>query len=117
MPTTAIERHRGDTYSEVFLVKDDAGDAVSLSGATVKFTVKEHAHESQTDAVIAKTTSDDISITDASGGEFTVAFVANDSSVLAPKTYSYDAEVTLSSGAIHTVASGAFRLLADITTG
>jgi len=113
-----IERYRGDSHSEVFTVRDSDGAAVDITGATVRFTVKEHLHQDQAAAVLAKSAADvdEVEITDPTQGEFTVKFTAAEMQALTPNRYVYDAEVTLSGGAVHTVACDVFDVLSDVST-
>lgn len=113
-----IERYRGDSQDEVFTVTDATGTAVDLTTATARFTVKRQITDAQADAVLALSTDagDGVTITDAVGGEITVAFDADDMAALDPLRYVYDLEVTLSDGTVITVAKDTFDLLADVST-
>lgn len=121
MADNRIERFRNDTYPETFTVQDDDGSAVDITSSTVRLTVKENAHDSQTTAVIAKSTSaSNITIVTGSAGTISVAFLGSDTTNLQTerkRPYVYDVELTLaSSSKIHTVAAGPFVIVADITT-
>ncbi|MFP4058715.1 MAG: hypothetical protein ACLF0G_17750 [Candidatus Brocadiia bacterium] len=110
-----VVRFRGDTVPLAFDLGRD------ITGASLRFTLKRRASDSQADALVSKSSAnpDEIAITDAAAGRFEVRFAAADTEGLLPTgrraTFLYDAEMTLD-GAVETVAAGDLVLLADVTT-
>lgn len=85
-----------------FTVTDEAGAAVNLTSATIKWQLKAGIGET---ALITKTTSSGITITDAAAGKFTVDIANEDTAGLDPGTYKHEAVVVDSSGEAVTLTS------------
>ena len=98
----------------------DKSVAVSIVGATIRWTVRTATPDSatvvDTDAVIAKTTADGaIVITNGAGGLFEASLVKSDTNTLAPGTYIHGIELVLQGQSDPVVlAQGTFVILADI---
>lgn len=94
----------GDTKLLTVTVTDEAGEAVDITTASIKW---QAARSVEDEAVIEKTSpSGGIEITDGSGGEFVVTLDAADTGDLSGLYY-HEAEVTISSQP-NTVVSGTF---------
>lgn len=92
----------GDDKVLEFTVKDANGDAVAITSATIKFEATRSFGKASD---VSKTTTSGISITDAAGGTFQVTLADTDTEDLSG-VYTYECEVTFSSGLIATVAQG-----------
>lgn len=107
-----LEIVRGDNITWQMTTQniEDGLDA-NITGATLKFTVKADFNSA---AVIEKTTSGGIVITDAANGIFQVSLVPADTSGLETGGYVFDVEITLS-GKVGTIAVGEIEILKDVT--
>jgi hypothetical protein len=93
----------GDTLRIVVSVEDPSGTAVDITGSSIAWALAEAPGESPT---VSKSTGDSsISITDATNGEFTVYVDSADTEGLSG-VYYHEAELTDSSGNVHTVTTG-----------
>ena len=108
-----IEIYRGDNRTFKVTVKDGDGVVVDITGASIKFSVKEEI--SDTSYVIQKTVGSGINITDAANGEYEVYIVPADTQNLDTKVYEYDSELTTSAPKVYTVVRGEFTVQAEIT--
>lgn len=96
---------RGTTYNLTFYYQDSTGAALSLTGATVFFTVKSAEYDTDatdTTALIEKTVT---SHTDAAGGISTIALTPTDTYVT-PGNYYYDIRVKDVDGNIYKMIEG-----------
>lgn len=108
-----VEDHRsGDTWPGLNVtVRDDDGAVVDLTSAqSIIMQVKGNKNDDSDDAIFTADLDDGITVTDASGGTFTV-----DASIITGEQadYYYDIEVILQSGAVYTVVSGTFPVRQD----
>lgn len=92
----------------VYTITDQDGAAVSLSGATILWQLKLTSDDT---ALIEKTTSSGISITDAAGGEFEVTLTDTDTDIDVGEYY-IEALITDASGYKYTVTEDDF----DVST-
>jgi hypothetical protein len=116
-----LELTRGDDRTWIFEVtrENDQGVAqpLDLTDAIVRFTAKRSAADADADAVITKSTDDDISIYDPATGVAYVTIRHGDTAGLeAPLTLEWDLEID-QAGVVSTAASGLLRLRADVRTG
>lgn len=104
LPETQFTLTRGDAKSYRVTVKDDAGAAVDLTGATVQFAARKHPHSA---AVITKSDGAGIVIENAAQGVFRIDLDPEDTSSLGNwrQTYGFDVQVTKAGEPI-TVARG-----------
>lgn len=102
--------YRGDsvTYTVEFL-KDDV--ALDLTGATVKFTVKENIEDSYANAKIKKT------ITTFTENKCIIKLLPSDTSTLTNNIYVFDIELTDYASDKSTVLSGELPVNLDVTNG
>lgn len=111
----------GDNKTISVSVEDKAGQAVSLTGGSVRFTLK--ASDDSVEALIEKSSSvpTEIEIMSApDDNSCEIKIVPTDTRPLTGDpmeagTYVYDVEVTLSSGEVHTVLLAQLELLQDIS--
>lgn len=96
----------GDSKTLVVTVKDAEGVAVNITGSTIKWRAARSFGKA---AVISKTTSSGIQITDGANGQFTVTLSTSDTDDLLG-VYYHEAEVTASDGTISTVLSGTMKI-------
>lgn len=108
LPETQFTMTRGDARSYRVSVKDDAGAAVDLTGATIKYQARKHPHS---DPIITKTEADGIVIEDAAGGVFRIDLEPADTSALGNwrQVYGFDVQVT-KDGQPVTVARGTLTI-------
>lgn len=109
-----INVDRGTTYVMTINYQKN-GVAADLTGATVRFTVKTPAYDTDnldTSAVIKK---DINSFTNPTSGVATITLVPTDTQSLLPANYNYDLKVEEASGIIHTLDKGLFVLNATAT--
>lgn len=104
---TTLKINRGTTFTIGVLYKKD-GEASTLVGGTVRFTMKEAEYDTDatdTTALISK----DITSGNSSG-EATITINPSDTATLEPGTYYYDIKVEESGGNIYKVDEGRIKL-------
>jgi hypothetical protein len=110
--------HRNDDVVFVVTVKDSAGSAVTLAGASgIEFAMSKKKADGSfsSTAVVTKSLGTGITVTDAANGICEVALDSDDTeSLKAPQDYYYEVEVTDSSGDIATVLIGTVSLKKDL---
>lgn len=84
-----------------YTVTDQDGDAVSLTGATIKWSIR---RDLETLAALEKTTSAGIAITDAAGGVFQVTITDTETENLT-KRYVMEATIIDVDGFIYTITT------------
>lgn len=106
---------RGDNLNRVFIVKDQDGSVLDLSGWSAKLSVK--LNETDSSVLISKSSTDasEIDIHDPTNGKLRVYFVPADTSSLTPRTYVYDLQLTSVAGKVYTTHKSTFSVLYDIT--
>jgi hypothetical protein len=109
---TSGDAYTGDRRLTV-TVTEANGDAVDLTDVALVFMAKRH--RSDEDAAITKTTSDDIEITDATGGIARIALAEDDTDDMAGK-YTWELEATDSEGKL-TLAAGNLYVTRDLIEG
>lgn len=106
------ERHtRGDTFSRMWVLRDNAGNPIDLTGAQVRVQMRDAS-----DAVVASASVDDgrIVLTPASGSiSMSIPFSAMDN--VAVGQYRYDVEVTFPSGYRRTIYYAFVDVVDDVT--
>lgn len=95
---------RGDSLTIRIAVKDKAGAAVSLAGATIKFQIAADFTRA-TAPLVSKALGSGIAV---NGSEIVVTINPADTEGMAPGYYAYEAEVNFPSGTVYTVAQGKF---------
>jgi DNA-binding IclR family transcriptional regulator len=106
----AVKLYRGDTWTRAWLLTDEAGAAIDLTGATARLQVRDQAGSV---VVSASTTDGRITITPAAGRiDMTVPYSATG---LAPGSYRFDLEVTHASGLRRTYEQDALVVLEDMS--
>lgn len=92
----------GDNRAIIVVVTDTSGAAVNIAGYTITWAL---ARSRRGPAIITKTSSSGISITDASAGEFTVSLVPADTRGL-QGLYYHEAQIADALNNITTVTTG-----------
>ena len=96
----------------------DASAALDLTGATIKFAVREGYPASSiaddTTAKITKTTASGIVVTNATGGIFTLTLLAADTASLEAGYYVYGVEMTNAGGGPYVLDQGTFTITSDV---
>lgn len=114
--TSDLELTRGDTRTWAFTIERD-GAPVDLTGSTVRFTAKRSYADADADAVIAKSTDDDVQIFDAAAGVAWVIVNPTDTSALeAPLSLVWDLEID-AAGVISTPLQGTLEIAPDVRAG
>lgn len=119
--TDTLEMYRGDATAWNFTLTDDSV-AVNISGATIRFTVRTDfpsgSVASDADAVFTVTTADNIVITDAAAGKFTVTVIKAKTSALnifGKTEYKYGLEIILTGETEPTtIGFGKFIIYPDV---
>lgn len=93
----------GDTLNLNVTVYDENGVNKDIANSTIKWVLYDEATDT---AVLTKTTSSDIAITNGLYGQFTVPLSPANTVSVAPGVYYHEAEVTDSSGNVSTVLIG-----------
>ena len=109
-----ISMFKGDTKTIEVTAKNQDGIAVDITGASIKFTVKTNATDTDAQAKFQKTTTLGITITDATNGKFEIAISPSDTSGLSAGEFVFDIQLNIS-GAIFTIAKDIFLLKQDVT--
>jgi DNA-binding IclR family transcriptional regulator len=106
----AVKLYRGDTWTRAWLLTDEAGAAIDLTGATARLQVRDQAGNV---VVSASTTDGRITITPAAGRiDMTVPYSATG---LAPGSYRFDLEVTHASSLRRTYEQDTLVVLEDMS--
>jgi hypothetical protein len=115
-----LEVTRGDDEALTVVVTDpDAGNAlVDLTGVALTWMMKRYHDDADDDALLTKTTSAGITISDqtANKGEAAVAIAAADTDDLVPGLYFWELQ-SVSGGDVKTLADGRVRVKADLIRG
>lgn len=96
---------RATTYPIAFTNTDANGAAISLVGATVRFTAKLEEYDSSSDDATAAIKKDVTSHSDAANGETLITLTPTDTDV-APNDYYFDITVEYADGVIVTPIEG-----------
>jgi len=92
----------GDTKQLVITVKDADGDAVSITGSSIKWQCARSLGKA---SVLSKTTSSGIQITDGANGVFVVTLSPSDTESLVGNYY-HESQITFSDNTVSTVLVG-----------
>lgn len=95
-----LSAYRGDTWAQSFLLKDDTGDPVDLTGATLEALARDFAGN-----VV------DLQVNSGAPGQVTISQPAGG---LAPGRYQYDVQVTGTDTLITTWIRGHLDVYADV---
>lgn len=96
----------GDTKTLVVTTKDASGNAVNITGSSIKW---QAARSMGKASVLSKSTSSGIQITDGANGEFTVTLNPSDTEDLIGNYY-HEAQITAADGTISTVLFGTMKI-------
>ena len=110
-----IEIYRGDDRTFKVVCKDENDAVVNITGAAIKFSVKEKISDATYKVEKSSAQASEISITDGSNGEYEIYLVPADTQSLDIGSYEYDSELTTSGGKVYTVVRGEFIVLAEIS--
>ncbi len=101
--------YRGDTWERAWALKNAAGAAIDLTGASARLQVRDDAGQ----VVISATAGDGLTITPAEGRiELRIDFADTG---LAPGSYRFDLEVTHTDGVRRTYELNVLVVLEDVT--
>jgi len=103
--------HCGDDFSFEFTYEDSDGNAIDITGATIRFTAKYDITDDDNEAIVQKTAV----LTDPSNGVFTITLT--DTDVVGPERIFgyYDIQLTESGGDTSTLVWGNIEFLPNIT--
>lgn len=108
-----LERFRGDTYPDVFTLKDSAGAAVDITGYSFLMSVDIDENPANADNQVYQITG--VIVGAASDGQFSFTPTAMQADQDPKGKYFYDVQMTDSGGAITTIAKGKLVYKQDIT--
>lgn len=86
MTAINLEAATNTDWRQEFKVLDSAGDALSLSGATIRLDVRNRAGT----AVLSLSVGSGLSVTDSAAGEFELEVDRTETADIAPGLYNYD---------------------------
>jgi hypothetical protein len=113
--TTVLRMYRGDSQVFDVVVTDLDGVAQDITTSDLRFTAKHRYQDDDTDAVIAKTLGDGITLGGGTG-EATITLEPEDTDLLSKNTtLEWDLQVTDSTGSVRTAARGRLIISADIS--
>lgn len=102
--------HQGDALDINVTVEDESGTAVDLTGASAEWLLKENAGDSDTNALLTKSTSGGgVEITDAANGQLVIHIETGDTGSLTGQKH-HRLRVTDSSSDRVTVFTGTFTV-------
>ena len=101
---------RGDTEDITVTMKDNDGNALDLTGATVWFTAKRHLNDSDAQAIIQKQVT---SHTNAVAGETVISLTSGDTAKSG--IYYYDIQVDFPGGAKRSTKVAKMEITEDVT--
>jgi hypothetical protein len=110
-----VELYRGDNRTFKVTCKDGEGAVVNITGATIKFSVKEKIGDTTCKIEKSSAVATEINITDAVNGEYEIYLLPADTQNLDIGSYEYDSELTTTTGKVYTTVRGEFNVLADVT--
>ena len=112
-----LEAKRGDLETYTLTLKDAAGAALDLTGASLWFTVKRGISDADASAVFQKTLGTGIVVAAPLTGVAVITVLAANTAALgdAAVTLLYDVQVKLADGSTKTPLSGEFRVTPDVT--
>lgn len=112
-----LEAKRGDLETYTLTLKDAAGAALNLTGASLWFTVKRGISDADAAAVFQKTIASGIVVAAPLTGVAVITVLPADTAALGdgPLTLLYDIQVKLADGTTKTPLSGEFRVTPDVT--
>lgn len=105
-----LDIFRGNNKTFEVSIKDESGQNLDLTGATVYFMVKESVKDEDASAKISKSSAvaGQIVITNATGGLCEIYLIPEDTASLPVKRYVYEVKVELADGKKYTVAMDEF---------
>jgi len=107
---------RGDTYKENWVIKDESGTPINITGGKLYFTLKNSVSDPDPGALqLTSATGEGITITDAPNGAATMTMTSAQTAALNVQTYYYDIQYKSSSGEIFTLARGTMTVESDVT--
>lgn len=105
-----VKVFRGDTWRRVWVIKDEAGTPIDLTGAAARLHVRNAAGAL---AVAASTADGRLTITPAAGRiDMMVPAAAMQ---IAPGAYRFDLEITTASGEVRTLEQSTLVVLEDMS--
>ncbi len=106
----SVKVFRGDTWKRAWIIKDDGGNPVDLSGVTARLHVRDAAGNKVAEA---STTDGRMTITAAQGRiDMTIPAAAM---AISPGVYRFDTEITTAGGEVRTIEQATLVVLEDVT--
>lgn len=96
--------YQGDTDTVTLYIKDNAGNTVNITGATIAYVIQ------TSPGVTAGEVSKTATITNGTAGTATISFVATDTASLTPQVYYHQGTMTDSSGRSKVIFTGNLTL-------
>lgn len=106
--------YQGATFSRLIRLKDDDGDAIDLSGATVRMHIRATVTATATLLELTEANGRAL-VTDAAAGEITLLISATDTALLTFTTAVYDLEIEYLTGVVDRVLYGGVTLSLEVT--
>jgi hypothetical protein len=105
MATMDFTMYEGDTHTLEVTVRDEEGNVVDITGATVRWWLAKNNKSTGSDIYVQKTTGAGITLVDPTNGRMNIALVPVDTEGRGGKDYYHEAEVD-DGGNISTVLLG-----------
>lgn len=102
---------RGDTLTRLWRLKDSAGVAIDLTGATARLQLR----DSRMNKIAEASTATDEIVINGAAGVITLTIAASITREFQVGRYKFDLEVTDSNGNVKTYESGVLSVLADVS--
>ena len=103
---------QGATFNNTVTYKDASGNAINISGATI--TLKAKDNRSDTIFVINLSVGDGITLSNPSGGEFTISIPAATTADYTFNRADYDLDITIS-GVVTRLLTGQIQIIKSVS--
>jgi len=103
--------YRGATFRKKFVFKDSAGNAVDITGATIRMSARPYRRG----RMVTLDFTPYITLTNAAGGEATLEMTPAQTEVLEWNQAVYDMEVEMATGDVYRVLQGSIMTDAEVT--
>ena len=95
-----------------FVHKDENGNIIDLTGATISWALAEHSKSKS--RTIFYTSPTNVTITSTVKGEYTVSILAADTEPLVPRDYYHEVRITSLAAKVHTAVIGIVTVLRNV---
>jgi ABC-type molybdate transport system ATPase subunit len=114
---TPLKKHlyiyQGSTFKLEHIVKDTAGLAVDLTGATIQSQIREY--KASPDVLLDLADTGSVSIVDALAGKILINISAYNTSLIEVEKSVYDLEVHFANGEVYRVLEGSIFMSPEVT--